>query len=1026
MSDAPAGQPNIYTIPPDLDFTRTLADCILSGDLPVSGGAPPSELDLVNWTILVPTRRAARALMMAFVDSSAGKTRLLPRIRPLGDVDDDELAAETVLGGLPELDIPLSIAPLQRQFLLARLILNWADEHSDNQLARTVKSATGQALELADSLGTLIDGFDNDEVDLNVIKDLFGDDLPEHKNEVLSFLDVIRVEYPSALKDSGLIGATARRSALIRAQADVIGETSPGRPVIAAGSTGSIKATADLLNRICHLPHGAVVLPGLDQDMDLESWMQLEQQHPQFGLKELLLTFNAERADVRALNSGQRDLVGSARSWLVSETMRPAATSDQWHGLIIAKSEQLTKAADGLHWIESPDQHDEARIIAMIMRRSLDEPDTSLQLVTPDRRLARQVKAELARWDIEVDDSAGEPLLHTPAGSFMALLIDAATSGFAPRPLMSLLDHPFVFCGLPRAELATTARLLEISMLRGRLKQPDLAGLAGDVGRMRLEITSYSPAFVQNMSDDNWRMVADLAAALQTLLADLSTLFEAPGRQRLHEFTETHIGVAEALTADPETGLSELWTGDPGEALSATLGAIAEHAGDCPFITAREYADFIKKQLAGVPVRPKHVRHPRIAIHGLLEARLISADVTILCGLNEGTWPTEAEIDPWLNRPQRRNAELQLPERRIGLSAHDFAQAVCSPTVYMTSARKIDGQPAVPTRWLLRMKAILKAAGLEDALQDQTPWLAWSRGLDDPGLHDPIMPPKPAPPVDARPDRLSVTAIDKLIKDPYGIYARYVLKLGALESLDAQVSARERGNLVHQALEVFTKDYPNDLPPDAEAKLLAGIEQVFSDIVNDPSLAAFWWPQMERIASWYIQQDRDWRRDATRLNAECKGVATLNIAERPFSLSGIADRIDELSDGSLRIVDYKTGQIPAKKPGSISYSAQLDLISHMVSAGCFPGISPASVSDAAYVRLSGGDPGGEVSSVGPAAGKRGGEAISGLKELLGDYADPDQPYLMLNTAERDRWPSDYDHLSRWREWGHLLIEDDTS
>ena len=252
------------------------------------------------------------------------------------------------------------------------------------------------------------------------------------------------------------------------------------------------------------------------------------------------------------------------------------------------------------------------------------------------------------------------------------------------------------------------------------------------------------------------------------------------------------------------------------------------------------------------------------------------------------------------------------------------------------------------------------------------------------------------------------------------------MRLEALESLDAQISARERGNLVHKALEAFAINYPGDLPTDAEAQLLAGIEQVFLEVVSDPSLAAFWWPQMERIAAWYIQQDRDWRRDAMQLHPECKGVSELVIDGRPFALSGIADRIDELTDGSLRIIDYKTGQLPAKKPGSAGYSAQLDLISHMVSAGAFEEIMPSTVSDAAYVRLSGGDPGGEISALGADPGKRAAEAIAGLVELLGDYADPEQPYLALNAADRERRPFDYDHLSRWREWGHLLIEDDAS
>ena len=1025
MSDAPTGPPHVYTIPPDLDFTRTLADNLLNGNLPVAGGAPPDPLDLVNWTVLVPTRRAARALMMAFLEGGKPVTRLLPRIRPLGDVDDDELAAETVLGGSSELDVPAAIAPLERQFLLARLILEWAQENMNNALSRTVRSAAGQALDLAASLAKLIDSFENDEVDLDAIEALFGDDLPEHKFEVLRFLNVIRIAYPRELSERGLIGAMDRRNRLIRAQAALLEAGSNAAPVIAAGSTGSIRATRELLHTICHLPNGAVVLPGLDTQMDEASWRQLDEQHPQYGLKELLEAFAVERTQVQALTHTGQTGAAAARAWLVSETMRPAPTSERWQDQITRHGERLAHATKGLNWIEAPDQHEEARVIALMMRKALSEPDRSVQLVTPDRNLARQVKAELGRWAIEVDDSAGEPLVHTPAGAFMALLVEAAASGFAPRPLMSLLDHPYARFGRARADLAHSARLMEIAVLRGRLELPDLTGLARNAMRRQQEVTSHSHSFVKNMSDDDWRAVGDLATSLEDMLGDLAARFDEPGTALLIDLISTHIRTAEAISADAETGLSPLWTGDAGEALSGMLGSIAEHAAGCPPMTARDYADFIIKQLTAVPVRPKHIKHPRIAIHGLLEARLIGADITILSGLNEGVWPTETEIDPWLNRPQRREAELQSPERRIGLAAHDFAQAACSPNVWMTSARKIGGQPAVPTRWLLRMSAILKAAGLENVLEDDQPWLSWLRGLNEPDGHTLISLPKPKPPVDARPRRLSVTAVDRLIKDPYSIYARHILGLEALESLDARIGPRERGNLVHRALEQFTLSHPGTLPADAEAALLAEIEQVFGEMVNDPSLAAFWWPQMERIAAWFIAQDRQWRTDVRTIHAECKGVLDCTVAAQHFALSGIADRIDELNDGSLRLIDYKTGQLPGRAPGSGNYSAQLDLLAHMAANNAFANIPAAPVSDAAYVRLSGGDPGGEIGRLGKAIEQRAAKAFEGLTTLIADYADPDQPYLVLNADDRERRPSDYNHLARWREWGHQLVQDET-
>lgn len=1024
--DRGAAGPNIYSIPPDVDFTRTLAVNILKGHLPIAGGPVPDALSLAEWTILVPTRRAARALTMAFLDASSHATCLLPRIRPLGDIDDDELAAETVLGGAAELHIAPAIAPLQRQFLLAQLILAWAKDNPANELARTVTSATGQALDLAYSLGKLIDGFDNDGVDLDVIKDLFGADLPEHRTDVLSFLDVIRVEYPAALAGKGMCGVMERRSALIRAQADVFASNPPSGPVIAAGSTGSIPATAQLLKQISRLPKGALVLPGLDLAMDEVSWTQLEPHHPQYGLSELLQGLEAERGDVRILTDTTGDSRESARFWLMSEAMRPSATSERWREVVEAQSEKLQGATVGLTSIEAPDRREEALMIALIMRQALKDAGRTVQLVTPDRTLARQVKAELGRWAVDVDDSAGEPLLHTPAGAFMALLVDAAAARFAPRELMALLDHPFALFGLERRELSSAARKMEFAILRGRLEQPDLARLLSDVETLRQSVDFRSHQLVRNMDDAAWQTVADLTARLQEMLAGLEELFACPQPCSLLDLVSRHIRTAEAITTAVDDSVCPLWSGDAGEALSGTLAALAEHGGACPAMLPQDYAGFIKQQLFNTPVRPKHVRHPRIAIHGLLEARLISADVTILGGLNEGVWPAEAEIDPWINRPQRSKINLQLPERRIGLAAHDFVQAASAREVWLTSSRKISGQPAVPSRWLLRMQALLKAAKLDSALNAQEPWLGWALGLDDPAGHAPVKPPQPSPPLSARPNRLSVTRIDRLIKDPYGIYAQYVLQLEPLEGLDQQVSARERGVLVHQALQNFTEKYRGPLPPDAEALLLAEIDSVFRDVVTDASLAAFWWPQMERIAAWYINQEQAWRQDSEQQYAECKGLIEFMVAGAPFTLTGIADRIDQKTDGTLRLIDYKTGQLPAVKLGSADYSAQLDLESHLAIAGSFGGVAAAPVSEALYVRLSGGDPGGELKPLKGDHTTRAHEAFAGLTNLLTEYADPLQPYLAIDAPEREDRPFDFDHLSRWREWGHLLDTDDVS
>ena len=1020
MNRQPARQlPTVYTIPPDADFSKVLVEAVLGGRLPHDGASPPDPLQLADWTILVPTRRAARILTHRFAQLSNPGASLLPAIRPLGDVDEDDIQAGAAMSGAGELDADPAITGLRRQFVLAGMIVNWAKDRSDSELGVSVLAATGQALSLADSLGDLIDGFETDEVPLSAIAGILQDDQALHHQDMLDFMNILHRRYPEYLRANGLAGAMQRRSALIRAEADRMSAHPPGAPVIAAGSTGSIPATAQLLKTIAHLPLGAVVLPGLDSRMDEDSWQVLEPQHPQFGFKELLARIGIERGDVQDLLKGPAENQNTARRWLLSEVMRPSRTSDKWRGAIADNLDQLENAADGLTWLEAPDQHTEAQAIALLMRQTLEKQGTTAALITPDRQLARKVKSQLRRWSLDVDDSAGEPVLRSPQGSFMCLLLDAALARFAPGSLVALLNHPFALFGLTRPELSLAAVNLEMAVLRSRLVPPGLGDLLHDARQSHAAVSRRSHRHVRNLGDADWQAVFDLIARLQSQLALLEDVFASTMPCPLDEYVTAHLQVSEAITVNSENAQTPLWQGEAGEVLAGMFALLREDAGECPPLLPHDYAALIRKLLAGTPVHPHHVGHLQLAIYGLLEARLVRADVTILGGLNESIWPGEAEIDPWLNRPQKSALELQSPERRMGLMAHDFVQAAAAGKTWLTSSRKIDGQPVVASRWLLRMKALLDAAGKTDSIEPNEDWLGWALGMDQPANHTPVKPPQPCPPVDARPDRLSVTRIDRLINDPYGIFAGHILGLEAVEPLDGEFGARERGTLVHSALERFVRKNPGTLPDNAADLLMEEISALFAEAASDPAVYAFWQPRMQRLAVWFVDQERTWRSDTAGQHVEQKGEYGFDVAGRPFTLSGVADRIDVKLDSTARLIDYKTGALPAAKPSSQGYSFQLDLEAYMAAHGAFPTIGDTEASETVFVHLTGGDPPGQLRQTSNGVSQRAQDAFEGLLNLLEDYARPDQPYLALDRQTREERAFDFDHLSRWREWAHL-------
>jgi ATP-dependent helicase/nuclease subunit B len=1017
---------HVFYVPAGVPFVDGLARAVLAGDLPVSGGIAPAPLELANWTILLPTRRASRGLMQAFIEQGDGSARLLPRIQPLGDVDEDELA----FSDLPKLDgfdpMPPAISNLEREFLLVSLINKWAQAHRDNRLADMLNDNHIHCFDLARSLGKLVDSFDTASGDCKIIGDLFEGEFAEHRQQILQFLAIIQHQLPEKMTALGKTGPARHRNILMQAYREYLESGKARGPVIAAGSTGSIPATADLLATIAGMDNGAVVLPGLDVSLDDESWQNLPEHHPQFGMQELLTKIGIGRDDVMQLPGVTPDAQIKARNWLVSEIMRPAETTDLWRSKVKGGKDTLIAATSNLTVLDCNDQRGEATTIALIMRQAL-EGDKTAALITPDRNLARSVKSELSRWQIEVDDSAGNRLAQTPPAVFMQLLLDAASAQFSPVALKTLLAHPFCRFGLSSQELESRVEKFEIAVLRASQPYEGLAGLGKRVNRLADALAEDHHAYpaAKNLSDQDWQNIAELVERLTGILAPLEEIFSSPVSYSFKSLLTRHLETAQAVCQiEPDPG--PLWQGEEGGELSALFERLQSVQQLAPDMSGKDYAVFLNDQMAQCVVRSKHVRHGRLAIYGLLEARLISADILVLGGLNETIWPAVAEVDPWLTRPQLQQAGLPVPERKTGLSAHDFAQGFCAPQVYLSYAKKQGGSPAVPARWILRLQALLSAADMEDACKQSQnqPWLDWTMQLDEPGGFEPIARPGPCPALKLRPVTFSVTGIEKLLKNPYQHFAEKILRLPVLDRLDRQAGAIERGNLVHKGLEIFLGKYKDPLPDDPVETLKQVFDQILEEEIPDIALQVFWRPQLARIAEWFIDYEKQLRLDQQASFIEVSGRYFFSVDGRSYQLSGRADRIDVLEDGRLRVIDYKTGSTPSLKPSAETFSPQLFLEALIAAHGGFGDVPKAVASKLEYIKLSGGIPAGKSTGLNKEVSARVEDVEDGLKQLISAYGNDCQPYCANCEPERVDVEREYDYLSRWREWAHLVERKD--
>jgi ATP-dependent helicase/nuclease subunit B len=1027
----------LFSIPPGAPFLETLLDAVISGRLVPGLGEDP--LELARTTILLPTRRACRTLSGLFA-TRLGRPTLLPRIRPIGEVEEvDDALREAAEEGLDRPELPPAIPPLERRLVLTRLVLAWAERLRALGRPVPVPASPADAAWLAGELARLMDTIATESLTIDALARIQPGELQEHWEISLEFLEIAKTHWPAYLSAAGWIEPAERRRLLVEAEAERLSRLPPA-PVIAAGSTGSIPATAKLLSAIARLARGAVVLPGLDRDLDDATFRALAggpeaigdpvPSHPQASMARLLRGLGvADRA-------AEVEVLGDAgplraRERLVSAVMRPADTTEAWSRSPLPAPE-IAAALDGLTLVEAMHEQEEAVAIAALLRETIETPGATAALITPDRTLARRVAAELGRYGLSADDTSGVPLAETSPALLARLLVEAARERLAPVPLLALLKHPLARFGLDKASLDTAVGALERLVFRGVRPAPGLAGLAAALESAEAAIIAKTDRSTarRGLTGADRDAANALLRRLNDSLAPVLAPFDGGAPVPLSTLAAAHAEAFAAVVAGPdaseeavgEAELANLFE----EAASAPEGGFACSPGD--------YPDLLLALMAGRTVRPPVALDPRLKVYGLLEARLARHDRLVLGGLAEGAWPSTTNTDPWLSRTMRAEVGLPAPERRVGLSAHDFAQALGTRDVCVTRALRAGAAPTVPSRWLQRLAAVVGEDPSKPAHESPL-WAARARGralLDALRARDaisgpprPVARPMPAPPVQVRPRRLSVTAIEKLVGNPYIIYATEVLKLRAFEPIGGEPSAAERGTLIH---DVFARAAA--LPGEAPTldRILELGRETFAVFEPFPEVHVTWWERFRPAAAWFAGFEKRRREEGRAVAVEIEGRMTVSsLPGGPFVLTARADRIEQTLDGRFVIVDYKTGQLPSAKKVAAGYAPQLPLEAVILRAGGFAGFAPELTPAALeFVKVTGKRDGAETMEIAPPKGMTLDDLIEGTwrstRYMLARFDDPATPYASRADSRMAPRYDDHAHLARQREWG--LVGDD--
>ena len=982
----PSAIPRVFATPVGRDFC---ADLIAGLERRMTG-APPEAWARVQ--ILVANGRMLRRLQALF---AASGPRLMPRLRTVQSLGADPIIA----------DLPAALPPLDLRLDLAALVARLMDTQPD-------LAPRAALYDLSDSLADLMGEMFEEGVTPAALAALDVSQHAAHWQRSQAFLTAISGYFETESR----LTVQARQAQVVDALIARWRADPPADPILVAGSTGSRGATARLMAAVAGLPQGAVILPGLDRDMPQAIWTDLLERrrtglagedHPQYRLARFMAAQGLTAGDVADWEPGQRPL--RARSAAVSLALRPAPVTDQWR----EEGPRLTDLTEGfakVSLVEAPTPTVEAGAIAVRLRQAARDGQRAA-LIAADARLVRMVIAALDRWGILPDVSAGEPLLQTVRGRFFGLVAQALTEPVSPERLVALLQHPTCHGGPGRGRHLLRSRDLELGLLRTGLGMPG----AG-------EIRAWAATRDRDPSAPAW--------ADWLLGSVLATRHQVP--RSFAEWAEAHVTLAETLAAgsgdDDDDGVGDasgggqfaLYSEDDGAALADLVAEMRSAASAGAPLTASEYRDMVLALAEDRTAR--HSLRPRadILIWGTQEARVQGADLMILSGLNEGTWPAAPAPDPWLNRDMRDSAGLRLPDRSTGLAGHDFQQAMGAPEVWMTRALRDDETNTVPARWLNRLTNLLRGSGPEAAqtLQDMrargATYIAWAQTLSrpDPGAAPRRAPrPAPCPPLAARPTRLSVTQIETLVRDPYAIYARLVLGLRPLDPLRAEPDAALRGTALHAVMERFARATWDGLPdPDtAHALFLSTVDEVLDEAAPWPANRRLWRARFVRVAPWFLETERA-RRARGRL-AAVEERGTWQVPGLPMTISAKADRIDLRTDGRVAIYDYKSGKPPSEEQER-QFNQQLWLEAIMAADGAFAGLGPAETAEIAYIGL-GATP--EERPQYPAHDALA-DILRRLRDRLEHHFDPGTGFPSRRSVQDTRWSGDYDQLARFGEW----------
>ncbi len=988
----PLSRPRFSTIPLGYPFIETLANGLLED----FANEPPEILSSV--TILLPNQHAARSLREAFEQNNPHGAILLPAIHAIADFTENKFDGpnfDRTTNLIPDdCALPSPITPIRRRLLLATLLERWWTIRSKDTYNRY-----DHALRVAEDLANVMDQIQTSQLGIPRSGTNIDSDIAVHWQETIMFLRIITEQWPQLLAERDLLDPAMRRNLVIQMLTQSWEDDPPQSPIIIAGTTSSVPALLQLISAVAGLPFGKIILQGVDKDLEEQYWQILRPSHPQYALKCLLDHLNLTRDKVTYWDKTVEPEYLHHRRRVLTDVMSPGIPSFADN----RASQNGCLNLAGLQSITCPDQEYEATIIAMLMNEAIKAKGSRCVLVTSDPNLIQRVKVEAKRWQLIIDDTAGTPVSRTLAGVFFHSIADFATNHGSFVSILSLLKHPLSAGGLDKKTFQDHVRRLELFIRN----------------RMRISPNHNMKDILQILFSE--AAPKELIAWFQDFLSAARNLLELTddGQKPLGYFLQAHMTFAEWLATELTTnGRTRIYNSEGGHQIMSLMQELILVSKDAPDVISHQYASVFSELLFDTHIQPTQNGGKRLCIWAPIEVRLQQPDLVIISDCNEGTWPPQTNTDSWLSQSIRQMLGLPDADQLIGLAAHEFSHLFCTPNVILIRSSRKAGLETVPSRWLIRLEAALKNNNSPTALIDKSDyWLERANLVDKPEFSPARKhPPSPCPPVQARPRRMSVTRIERWMKNPYEVFARDILKLYPLESITIPQNASYFGTLVHEALAQFEEARADQSLVNSFETLIKIGHSCFLEKPISTINKLFWWPRFERIAKWYVAFSKEHLSGVNTSFSECEGEIIVETPRGPFVITARADWIHQNNDGTLDIIDFKTGALPSTTKLLSGDTLQLPLEAAIARSGGFTNVPASRIRALVYIRLSGYEAAGEYKELCKNLPEVIDNTLSMVREFVASYDDTSMTY---RSAALEPWDARFDpyrHLSRAQEW----------